>query len=191
MRLQIIQLKPRMQTDKIISFDKKCFGISVEADYIYVSFHNATGDGEIRAMNRDGIVNKTIGNRLSLEGPSYICASPFSGNLCVSDFKKSTLLCLTPEGSTVYQYKSSNLHGVRGVYMDEKGTVIACGRDINNILIVSPTGTSHKTLLSACKSIQNPRCVTCRYDGGASGDKKITLIVGCNRNNNLFVLTLA
>ena len=183
MKLQVIQVRPRMQTGRSISFDRKCWGISVIGHDIFISFHDAPGNGEIRVIDRNGIVKSVIGRTLSLDCPSYIFASPLVGKLYVSDSKKSAVYCMTPYGTTTYQYTSSDLYGVRGIYVDAIGDAVLCGRDTNNMYMLSSDGKTHKTLLS--KSIPEPVCVSCRQDG------ETKLIVGCYKIDKLYILTLA
>ena len=182
--LQIIQVLPSLKAGRVIQVKKMCWGVTVVGDDIYVACHKGPGDGEVQIITDNGIVNKIITRLANLSGPSYISVSRSTRNIYVADWKTSLLSRFKSDGGIVFQYSNPDLHGLKGIYADAEDNIVACGRDTNNIYIVSSNGKEHKTLLPVKDGIPGPCCVTYRPDDSI-------LIVGCYKNNNLYVFKLA
>ena len=191
-KIQIIEVDPQLQiSEPGIKFDRQCWGIAVNESDIIVSFHDAPGNGIIHVIDRNGVLKRVLGTELSLEGPSYISvpltSSPLSGKLYISDFKKGSLFCITLYDKPINEYKSSDLTCVGGIYVDDSGVAIVCGRSTNNMYAIDSDGTTHRTMLLANKAIPKPRCVGCYYD---HIDSKMKVIVGVDKSDSLYNLTL-
>ena len=187
-KVQIIQVYPQLLiSESEIGIDRKCWGIAVVDSDIFVSFHDTPGNGIIHVIDRKGILKRVLGKALSLEAPSYIFASPSSGRLYISDWQRVSVICITLDDKLVYEYKSSDLNGVRGIYVDESGNAVVCGRNTDNMYIVESDGKSHSTMLLANTAITGPYCVTCFNDHVYN---KTKVIVGIYINASLYSLTL-
>ena len=108
-QIQIIDIHPQLKIgEPCIKFDKKCWGVSVLDSDIIISFHDAQGNGLIRVIDRKGTIKRYLGTGLSLKAPSYIFANPLlPGKLYISDFKKSSIFCITLYDTLIYKYSSS------------------------------------------------------------------------------------
>ena len=179
-RLQIIRQQPSLTVGRVIKLGAMCWGLAVVGNQIYVSCHRAPGDGEIRVISHSGNLNRIIGKSLELIGPSYISVSTVTGHIFVSDWKTCLLSCLKPDAQMVYQYSNPDLHGLKGIYVDEGDNVVVCGRDTDNVYIVSSDGKEHKTILPLNKAIPQPCCVAYR-------PKDRTLLVGSYKTSTLSI----
>ena len=193
-RLQYIQFFPEMKIGRTINLNLKCWGIEVFANELYVTCHsnlNHSYKGEIRVLDGEGVVKKTIGiddyGRFMFHRPFYLKINPLNRKLFVSDYGNkpldpSSLYCLTLDGDVVYKYPNFGSLGT-GVSVDEGDNVFICCENSNNVEVVTRTGTWHETLLSEKDHIRQPQCIAVRK-------KDDTLVVGCCWNENLLVLSL-
>ena len=162
---------------------------------IYVTCHSGfpTSDGEVRVLDHNGVVKKTIGvNRdgsFMFKCPYFVTVNPATMKLFVSDYgsyleRPSTLFCLTWNGELVYKYQNPDLRNGRGLCINGDDIVMICGGHYHNVQVVRPEGTFHHTLLSSEEGLKKPCCIAVRK----SDD---TLVVGCWNSQYLLTFKLS
>ena len=183
-QLQYMQLEPSLKSGRVIQLDKKCWGIAVAGEYIYITLHNEPGEGEVRILDMEGSLKRRIGEKQAGSHmfimPSYLTQNATTGKIYVSDTDTNTVTCLMSDGSTVYQYKDKDLKWPRGVCVDDEENIIVCGRGSANVQIVTASGRKLGCLLTSRDGINNPMSVAYR-------DTDDTLIIGCWALKNLLV----
>ena len=192
-RLQFIEIKPSLKTANEIQLDKKCWGVNVVDDEIYVtcSDMNRLGrnTGEVRVLKLDGTLVRKLG--LNEDG-SFLFSRPYalavnatSGNVFVTDQYDGTVTCLNSlDGTIVSQVKDSHLAGVRGVFVDDEDNVMVCGKDSNALLMITARGKLHVSVLTAIDGVKSPLSVVYR-----SSDN--IFIVGCENSKYLITMVMA
>ena len=87
-QLQYVQVFPQLKAGRVISLDKKCWGVHVSGGEIYMTCHNDPGEGEVRVFGRDGGLRRKLGinkyRSFMFTSPHYITVNP-SGEIFVSD----------------------------------------------------------------------------------------------------------
>ena len=184
-QLQFIQVMPLLKKlDRSINIGRKCWGIQVVEDLIYVTCYNVPGEGEVIVLDMNG----TITHRLRhtdkkppmFSYPVYITVCPSTRKLFITDCDKDTVSCLLSDGTVVYQYKDAELRRPRGVCVDGGGNAIVCGFDSNNVQVIRADGTKCCTLLTSQDGVSDPYSVAYRQSDN-------NLILGCYSKNNLLV----
>ena len=182
--VQYMQLEPSLKSGRSIQLDKKCWGIAVAGEDIYVTLHNNPGDGEVRVLDLDGNLKRRIGlnpkESFIFKCPFYVTQRATTGTIYVSDAKAGKVACLMSDGSTVYQYQCKGLKWPCGVCVDDEDNIIVCGYESNNVRILTASDRKHGRLLTSKDGIKLPLSVAYR-----STDDK--LIIGCQNQNHLFV----
>ena len=164
-RLQFVELRPNLKPLNDIQLDKKCWGVKVVNSEIYVtcSEMNKLGrnTGEIRVLDLGGTLIRKIG--LNQDGscmfshPYAIAVNAYSGNVFVSDQYNGTIMCLkSSDGAVVSKVKDEHLAGVRGVYVDDEDNAIVCGKDTNNVQMITSGGKLHVSVLTTSDGIKAP-----------------------------------
>ena len=192
-RLQFIEIKPKLKTVNEIQLDKKCWGVDVVDDVIYVtcSDMNLLGrrNGEVRVLKLDGTLIRKLG--LNKDG-SYMFDRPFglavnatSGNVFVTDRYVGMVTCLnSSDGTVVNQVKHDRLAGVRGICVDDGDNALMCGKDSKNILILTAEGKLHISVVKASECVKSPLSVAYR-----SSDK--ICVVGFESSKDLITMVMA
>ena len=173
MQLVFIKVYPKIISGSVIQLDKQCWGLDVVGSEIYVTCHSGfpTSDGEVRVLDHNGVVKKTIGvNRdgsFLFKCPYFVTVNPASMKLFVSDYgsyleRPSTLFCLTWNGELVYKYQNPDLRNCRGLCINGDDIVMICGGHYHNVQVVRPEGTFHHTLLSSEEGLKKPCCIAVR-----------------------------
>ena len=189
--LQYIEVTPTLRKGISVTFNKKCYGVSVSCGMIYVSCHDGSGcpdgRGDIRVLDKRGNEIRRIG--VSEEGsilfqiPYYVAAKENINMIYVSDVRTNTITCLTSDGDTVYQSKDDDLRGPRGMYVDGTGNIVVCSRDTHSLHVTTAEGKRSKIILMSGDGVQDPQSVAVRPKDG-------TLVVGCYSRNEIYVYTL-
>ena len=183
-KLQLIQVIPSLKIGRSINVDRKCWGVQVVEDLIYVTCHNNPRESEVLVVDMNGTVThrfkKPDKKQPMLTGPYYITVCPSSRKMFITDYDSDTVSCLMADGTVVYQYKDEKLRGPRGVCVDGGGNVIVCGRLSHNVQVIRADGTKCCTLLSSQDGVSCPCSVAYRQSDN-------TLILGCYNNKNLLV----
>ena len=187
-QLQFIDIVPSLKAGKQIKLDKRCYGVAVVKDDIYVICHDSPGNAEIRVFDKNGTFIRKVpdvnNNLSSLTTPNYIAVSTTSSKIYVSDYNTHTVRCISVDGSLVFNYKHTDLRYPRTVIPDLKGNILVCGQDSSNIHVVTSTGQHHSVLYTV-EGRQNNRCRSLAY---RQTDR--TLVMGF-WNDNMLVLQLA
>ena len=111
-QLQHVQVFPRMMAGRIIQLNKKCWGVAVCGEKMYVSCHNNPGDGEVRVLDLQGNIKRRLGTNQDgsylFTYPYYISVSDSGEKIFVSDSDTDIITCLTPSGTVIYTYKDDD-----------------------------------------------------------------------------------
>ena len=185
-QLQFIHIVPSLKAGKQIQLDKRCYGVDVVRDDIYVICHDSPGNAEIRVFDKNGTFIRNIpdvnNNLSSLRYPYYIAVNTASSKIYVSDLTTHTVRCISVDGSLVFNYKHTDLRYPRTVIPDEEGNILVCGLVSSNIHAVISTGQHHSVLYTGR---QDNCCHSLAY---RSTDR--TLVIGLY-GGNMLVLQLA
>ena len=186
--VQFIDIVPSLKAGKQIQLDKRCFGVDVVRDDIYVICHDCPGNAEIRVFDKNGTFIRKIpdvnNNLSSLRCPYYIAVSTTSSKIFVSEYYSHTVMCISVDGSLVFNYKHAGLMYPRTVIPDEEGNILVCGQESSNIHVVTSTGQHHPVLYTVHGRRDN-RCWSLAY---RPADR--TLVIGLY-DDNMIVLQLA
>ena len=187
-QLQHVQVFPRMEAGRIIQLNKKCLGVAVSGEQMYVSCHNNPGDGEVRVLDLQGNIKRRLGinqdGSYLFTSPCYITVSDSGEKIFVSDFGTHTITCLTPSGTVIYTYKDDELKRPYGLICDSGDNVLVCGWYSHNVHTISPDGNKYRTLLTSQDGLSYPCSITYK-------ESENTLIVGCEDSNKLLLFKLA
>ena len=183
-QLQFIQMIPSLKAGKTIQLNRKCYGIDVVRDYIYVVCH---GNAEIRVFDKTGTFTRKVPdvkNTLSsLKRSYYLTVNKTNSNIYLSDCATSVVTCISVDGSLVFKYQQANLQTPRTVLVDEDGNSLVCGQESCNMHIATSTGQQH-SLLHTVQGRNKNKCYGIAY---RPADR--TFVIGlCD--NNLLVLQL-
>ena len=175
MQLHYVQVFPQMKAGRFIQLDKRCFGVEVSGDKIYITCHNNPGEGEVRVFDLTGKLQKRLGNgqdETFMFARPYYCTVNTSGEkIFVSDWDTNTVVCMTVNGRIIYKYKDDDMDWPRGLYCDSEDNLLVCGYGSHNVQIITADGKKDRTLLSSKDGLYFPFTIAYR----ATDD---TLIVG-------------
>ena len=165
-QLQYIRILPDIKLGSIIHMNRNCYGVDAHGDVIYVTCHNAPGQGEIRALNRHGDLLRTIGvdnGEYLFQQPDYIKVNRSGDKLFVSDAETNIVTCLNSQGRPLYRYSNEyELQNPKGMFVDENDSLYVCGHKSNTIHIISTEGKLVKELLTKKCEVENPLCLAFR-----------------------------
>ena len=183
--LQFIQVMPSLKKlDRSINVGRKCWGVQVVEDLIYVTCNNDPGEGEVLVLDMNGTITHRLGQPdkkpSMFSCPFYITVCPSTRKMFITDWDTAIVTCLMSDGTVVYQYKDAELRGPYGVCVDGGGNVIVCGCSSNNVQVIRADGTKCCTLLTSQDGVSSPYSVAYRQSDN-------NLILGCYRENNLLV----
>ena len=191
-RLQFVDVRPRLGIAKEVQLDKKCWAIKVLNGNIYVTCFDTLlfgrRDGEVRVLDLKGNIIRKLGvNRdgsYLFSYPICLSVSASSGKVFVIDNWDNTVTCLGFGGNVVYKYKNVILSGVLGVCIDDQDNAMVCGKESNNVLIITAEGKLHASALTASDRVKSPQCVSFRRSDNI-------LIVGCANSKSLITMVMA
>ena len=187
MKLQYVYIKPQiMTTGRIITLDKRCYGIHVVGKLMFVSCYDEQGivKGEIRMMDLYGWEKKrfdvTVDGVRLFDKPLYVTTTRDGNFFFVSDNGTNMVTCLNLAWDIIYQY-SDHLKKARGLYVDSKGNIIVCSHAGHSVPVLTAAGDRHTVLLSyKDNGVIKPMCVGFRPCDGI-------LVVGCEDQNELLI----
>ena len=183
-KLQLIRVIPSLKWGRFINVDRKCYGVQVVQDLIYVTCHNFPGEGEVLVVDMNGTVTHRLGQldkkSYFFSRPNYITVCPSTRKMFLTDSSTDTVACLMSDGTVVYQYKDEKLRKPYGVCVDGGGNVIVCGSLSNSVQVIRADGTKCCTLLTSQDGVSTPCSVAYRQSDN-------TLILGCWNSNDLLV----
>ena len=181
-KLQLIQVVPSLKIDRSVNVDRKCWGVQVVDDLIYVTCNNCPGEGEVLVLDMNGTVTHRLGQPYKkpfmFTSPYYIEVCPSTRNIFVTDYATDTVSCLLSDGTVVYQYKDHELSWPEGVVVDGGGNAIVCGWGSNNVQVIRADGTKCCSLLTSQDGVSRPCSVAYRQSDN-------TFILGCYNKNIL------
>ena len=184
--LQYIYTNPDLKLGRKVTLPGKCHGIQVFNGEIYTTYHKASGRDEIWRLDRAGNIMSSI--VLTQRSSKYsdclgLCLKGSNPRVYLTDSYASRLTCFQLDSKMVYQYRiPEQLAAPDGIYVDSVGNSLVCGRNSNNVVIITADGRKHGELLTG-KDITRPRCIDYRPEDN-------TLIVGCDAISKLFVYKL-
>ena len=183
-KLQLIQVMPALKLDRSINVGRKCWGVQVVDDLIYVTCHNNPGEGEVLVLDMNGTVTHRLGQldkkSYFFSRPDYITVCPSSRKMFITDEDTQTVSCMMSNRTVVYQYKDEKLRQPLGVCVDGGGNTIVCGRWSHNVQVIRADGTKCCTLLTSQDGVSAPYSVAYRQSDNI-------IILGCDNNKNLLV----
>ena len=175
-QLLIVSVTSQLRIIRTIQLDKLCLGVDVSGGEIYITCRDSE-QGEIRILDmscnerRRISLSRKMGTYM-LKQPWYIAVSAFSGKIFISDLETHTLTCLTSDGQLVYQYKDHELGWPRGILVDSADNVLLCDSGYDTIVVITPDGRKHGTLLSDKDGVKYPCSLVYRT-------RDNTVLVGC------------
>ena len=186
-QLLIVSVTSQLRIIRTIQLDKKCWGVDVSGGEIYITCEESE-QGEIRILDmscneRRRISLSRVMGTYMITQPDYIAVSTFSGKIFITDGKTNTLTCLTSDGQPVYRYKDEESGCQRGILVDSADNVLLCSSTSKTIVVITPDGKKHGTLLSQKKSIEYPLSLAYRA-------RNNTVIVGRYKTDQLACIQL-
>ena len=175
-QLLIVAVTSQLRIIRTIQLDKACWCVDVSGGEIYITCTDSE-QGEIRILDmscnerRRISLSREMGTYM-LKKPMYIAVSAFSGKIFITDLETETLTCLTSDGQLVYQYKGQSYGCPGGILVDSADNVLLCDCVHNTIVVITPGGRKHGTLLSQKDCMEYPRSLAYRA-------RDNTVIVGC------------
>ena len=183
-KLQLIQVIPSLKRGRSINVGRKCYGVQVVEDLIYVTSFNNPGEGEVLVLDMNGTVTHRLGQPdkkpSMFSCPRYITVCPATRKMFITDEDTETVSCMMSNRTVVYQYKDEELRVPTGVCVDGGGNVIVCGYGSDNVQVIRADGTKCCTLLTSQDGFSGPCSVAYRQSDN-------TLILGCYNKKNLLV----
>ena len=171
--LRFLETKPSIKANKCITLDKKCFGIAVADDELFVTCTDDPGKGEIRILDMAGNIKKKLGvskdGEPMLNTPTYIFHE--RDQVLVSQYNKSEVVCLKNDGDIRIKYSIPS-NSLRGMIMDREENIYICDEKKNCIHVITDDGTKHKTFLEMPDTDSKPTSISFRASDN-------TLIVTC------------
>ena len=175
-QLLIVSVTSQLRITRTIQLDKKCWCVDVSGGEIYITCEKS-GQGEIRILDmscneRRRISLSQVMGAFTLKEPRYIAVNAFSRKIFITNLETEILTCLTSDGQLVYQYKDQRLGWPRGILVDSADNVLLCYYDSHTIVVITPDGRKHGTLLSGKDGVKCPSSLAYRA-------RDNTVIVGC------------
>ena len=187
-QLQVVQVYPQLKPGRVIQLNKMCWGVAVGKGELYVTCWNIPGgDGEVRVLGLDGKVKRRLGvnqdGSFMFKWPRHITVNSSGEKIFVSDYGTNTVTCMSVDGRVIYTYKDGSMRGPRGLLCDSEDDILVCGRNSNNVQVLTADGKRHSTLLTESDGLKNPRSIAYR-------DSDNTLLVGCRNSDHLLSFQL-
>ena len=187
-QLLIVAVTSQLRIIGTIQLDKVCCCVDVSGGEIYITCWGASEQGEIRILDmscneRRRISLSRVMGTYMLKEPQYITVSAFSGKIFITDLETATLTCLTSDGQLVYQFKGHEIGYPGGILVDSADNVLLCNSDSHTIVVITPDGRKHGTLLSHKDGIEDPWSLAYRA-------RDNTVIVGCYETDQLACIKL-
>ena len=188
-QLLIVAVTSQLRIIRTIQLDKQCVAVDVSGGEIYITCGKVSEQGEIRILDmscneRRRISLSRVMATYMIKKLRYIAVSAFSGKIFITDLETETLTCLTSDGQLVYQYKDEKGRFPRGILVDSADNVLLCYADSHTIVVITPDGRKHGTLLSHKDGIKLPLSLAYRA-------RDNTVIVGCDCSDQLACIQLA
>ena len=182
-KFQYIQVFPKLELRRAISIGKKGWGVYAAAGKIFITcFSFSQDDAEVRVYDVSGNLIKRLGSGV-FSRPHALVVNKAGNKIFVSDFGNHSVTCMSTDGNVDFQYTYNNLKSPRKLYLDAENNLIVCGRESDNVCVISSDGKTNKQLLSAREGIEKPGSIAYRPVDS-------TLIIGCENKQHIFVYNL-
>ena len=175
-QLQVVEVYPQLKPGRVIQLDKRCWGVEVGKGELYVTCHNYNpGEGEVRVLELDGKVKRRLGvnqdGSFMFTWPDYITVNSSGEKIFVSDQRTHTVTCMSVDGRVIYTYKDDSMIHPMGLLCDSEDNVLVCGRDSNNVQVLTADSKRYCTLLTESDGVMRPQSIAYRESDN-------TLLVG-------------
>ena len=205
MRLQVVQVFPHMKAGRTIQLNKKCWGVEVSRDEIYITCHNNPGEGEVRVLDINGKLKRRLGvgqdGSFMFTFPCCITVNVSGEKIFVSDGGTHTITCMTVDGDVVYKYKDGDLRCPYGLYCDSGDNILVCGCVSDNVQVITADSKKNHILVSSCVQVitadgETNRTLLSSGDGLqypcsiAYRDSDDSLLVGCQDMKDILIFQL-
>ena len=165
-QLLIVSVTSQLKLIRTIHLDKQCWGVDVSRGEIYIVCEESE-ENEIKILDmscneRRRISLSRVMGTYMLVRPWYIAVSALSGKIFITDVDTKTLTCLTSDGKPVYQYKEKKLYHPIAILVDSADNVLLCYDHSQTVVVITPDGRKHGTLLSHKDGIEFPRSIAYR-----------------------------
>ena len=175
-QLLIVAVTSQLRIIRTIQLDKACWGVDVSGGEVYITCEESE-QGEIRILDMSCNEKRRISLSRKMGTcvvwtPWCIAVSAFSGKIFITDQETETLTCLTSDEQLVYQYKGQRLGRPIGILVDSADNVLLCYYDSQTIVVITPDGMKHGTLLSDKDGVKWPVSLAYRT-------RDNTVMVGC------------
>ena len=182
-KLQFVQVFPTLQLEQCVKFDKACWGIDVNNDELYISFHNNPGEGEIRVFDRICQLKRKIGvdqiDPFMFSRPYYVKCS-VTGDVYVSDEDLKCFTRLSKRGFRLGTVSGTDLKKPLGMCSDDNRNVFICDGQSRTITIYKEDGKNIKTLFTSSDGLFVAYSISyCQADS--------CLVIGGNGNSVLLL----
>ena len=215
-QLRYIDVFPKLISRKTIQLDKKCWGIAICNDEIFVACHNekliGNRDGEIRIFGLNGNHKRTFG--LNDDGsytfcwPFYICVNVSSGRVFVSDAWTGKVTCVRssfpPRGNELVTYSSRQDYMFSNYNSSHENVYDFSADDLNKIrgicvdekdnVMVCGRGTDNGKIIRANGTLH---CTLLTHRDGIKSPLCVAyrqsdnmLMIGCSLTNYLYAKSL-
>lgn len=171
-QLQYIEFAPRLKKSMVVKLDKKCWGIEIANQLVYITCHDyikvGKRDGEVRILDLDGNLIRKLGVKpngsFRFCWPFYIAVNPRSAKVFVSDCWKGILTCMDADGAVVYKSKGHGLNSVGGICVDDEDNIIVCDRNSSKVDIWTNSGIYYYSMFTPTDGIRSPQSIAYRQN---------------------------
>ena len=164
-QMQFIQVVPRLQHGIIVDVPRRCDGIDIYNNTIYI----ACIDGYIRLYDTNGHLKDK--SRFIFYDPLYVAVSRLTGNYYITKFYRGSVTVTSPTGKILSTYDKSNLRRPEELLLDDHDNVIVADWKENCVQVIKNSDNTYKNILTAEDGIKKPYSLAYRRT-----DK--TLVVG-------------
>lgn len=190
-QLQYVELEPGLKTNKDVKLDKKCWGIEIADNLVYITCHNeirlGRRDGEIRIMDLDGQLIRRFGVKpdgsFMFLWPYYISVNPRSAKVFISDGRNDKITCLDSQGDVVYESIDHGLNSVRGMVVDDEDHIIVCDQKSSKVNILTDSGRAYYLIVTPSDGIGAPQSIAYRQNDNV-------VIIGSRDSNYVYIKRL-
>ena len=115
--------------------------------------------------------------------PLFITVSPSEEMVFVSDSSKHTVSCMTMNNHVSYQHTENEMQDPTSIVCDGAYNILVCGRNSENVQVITEEGKKHCNLLSSRDGLKWPNSISYR-------EIDDTLIDGCDCSDYVFLFKL-
>ena len=184
-QLKYVEVIPRLTSGRVLQpeLDTECWGVHVIRDKIFTTCRNFSREWDVRMLDLDGNFLKQLGinqdGSFMFTTPLFISVSPSEEKVFISDSDKHTVTCMTLNNHVIYQYTDNEMKVPTNIVCDGADKILVCGRDSENVQVITEEGKKHCNLLSSRDGLKWPNSISYR-------EIDDTLIVGCDYSDYVF-----